>query len=553
MPEFFKIYYLPDMRGLMMEYQLTLPTILRRAETLFAKKEIITRLPDKSIHRYTYQDFARRAKKLAVALQRLGVREGDRVATLSWNHYQHLEAYFAVPCMAGVVHPLNLRFSPDDLSYIVNHADDRVIIVDQMLLPLLEKFKPTIPAATIIVVPQLAEPVPDGYLNYEEVINDGDDRLFVPFEKDEYAAAFLSYTSGTTGKPKGILYSHRSIILHAMSSLFSCCGIGITERDVVLPVVPMFHASAWGLPFNCTLAGATQVFPGPYLDADSLLQLFEKEKVTVTAGVPTVMMGLLNKLDTVPHRHNLALRTILVGGSAVPRFLVEDFESRHGIKVLSSWGMTEMSPMGSTAVKTSKLEAASREVQLDHAVKPGFPTPFVEIRGRNESGLIPWDGSTMGELEVRGPWVAASYYRDTQTNEKFTPDGWLKTGDIVAISEDGCIEIKDRSKDVIKSGGEWISSIALEITLMGHPAVSEAAVIAIPDKKWIERPFAYIVLKEGKTVTPDQLREFLSGKFAKFWLPEGYAFIEAIPRTSVGKFSKATLRDKYARENPSSS
>ena len=533
-----------------MEYQLTLPTILRRAETLFGKKAIITRLSDKSLHRYTYKDFAKRAKKLAAALRKLGVKEGDRVATLSWNHYQHLEAYFAIPCMAAVIHPLNLRFSPDDLAYIVNHAGDKVIIVDQVLLPLLEKFRSAISTSTIIVIPQTADPIPDGFLNYEEVVESGDDSLFEPFEKDEYAAAFLCYTSGTTGRPKGILYSHRSIILHAMSSLFSCCGIGITERDIVLPVVPMFHASAWGLPFNCTLAGATQVFPGPYLDADSLLQLFENEKVTVTAGVPTVMMGILNKLDAAPGQHKLSLRTILVGGSAVPRFLVEDFEKRHGINVLSSWGMTELSPMGSTAVTTSKLDTATREQQLEHATKPGFPTPFVEIRGRNESGLIPWDGHTMGELEVRGPWVAAAYYHDEQTQDKFTPDGWLRTGDIVAISEDGCIEIKDRNKDVIKSGGEWISSIALEITLMGHPAVLEAAVIAIPDRKWIERPFAYVVLKEGQTATPDQLKEFLAGKFAKFWIPEGYAFIEGIPRTSVGKFSKAALRDKYARENP---
>ena len=533
-----------------MDYQLTLPTILRRAETLFGKKEIVTRLPDRSLHRYTYADFARRAKKLATALQKMGIKEGERVATLSWNHYQHLEAYYAVPCIASVIHPLNLRLSPEDLGYIVNHAEDRIIIVDQVLLPLLEKFRATIPEARIIVIPQTGDPIPNGYLNYEEVVNSGDEAAFEPFERDEYAAAFLCYTSGTTGKPKGILYSHRSIILHAMSSLFNCCGIGITERDIVLPVVPMFHASAWGLPFNCTLAGATQVFPGPYLDADSLIELFEKEKVTITAGVPTVMLSILNKLDAAPGRHKLSLRTMLVGGSAVPRFLVGDFKDRHEINVLASWGMTELSPMGSTAVTTSKLDTASREEQLDHAIKPGFPTPFVEIRGRNESGLIPWDGTTMGELEVRGPWVAAAYYGDGQTNEKFTPDGWLRTGDIVAISGEGCIEIKDRSKDVIKSGGEWISSIALEITLMGHPAVQEAAVIAIPDKKWIERPFAYVVLKEGRTVSAGELKEFLAGKFAKFWIPDGYAFIDAIPRTSVGKFLKAALRDRYARENP---
>jgi fatty-acyl-CoA synthase len=533
------------MRGLMMDYQLTLPTILRRAETLFGKKEIITRLPDRSLHRYTYRDLAKRAKKLAVALQKLGVTEGDRVATLSWNHHQHLEAYFAVPCMGAVIHPLNLRFSPDDLGYILLHAGDKIIIVDQVLLPLFQQIPLPQSVTHVIVIPPTQEPVPKEFLNYEEMITAGDEAQFEPFEKDEDAAAFMCYTSGTTGKPKGILYSHRSVMLHAMTSLLSCIGIGITERDVVLPVVPMFHAGAWGLPYNCSLVGATQVFPGPYLDAESLLQLFEEEKVTVTAGVPTVMLGILNKMDENPKKYELSLRTILVGGSATPRFLINDFKERYGIKILSSWGMTELSPMGSTAVMTSQLEQASQNEQLDHAIKQGFPTPFVEIRGRNENGLIPWDGATMGELEVRGPWVASSYYGEEQGKEKFTPDGWLKTGDIVAINEDGCIEIKDRSKDVIKSGGEWISSIALENTLMGHPAVLEAAVIAVPDKKWIERPYAYIALKKGKTVSPEELKDFLAGKFAKFWIPDGYEFIDAIPKTSVGKFLKSALRDRY--------
>ncbi len=534
----------------MMEYQLTLPTILRRAETLFGNKEIISCLPDKSIHRYTYKDFAKRVKKLAVALHHLGIGHGDRVATLSWNHYQHIEAYFAVPCMGAVVHPLNIRFNPNDLSYIINDAQDKIIIVDQVLLPLFEKFKADINVSKIIVIPQTPEPLPKGYLNYEDVVAGGDDSFFKPFEEDEYAAAFMCYTSGTTGKPKGILYSHRSTMLHCMSSLFSCCGIGITERDTVMPVVPMFHASAWGFPFNCSFAGATQVFPGPYLDAESLLKLLETEKVTLTGGVPTVMLSILRKLDMDPGKYKLSLRTILVGGSAMPRFLVKAFDERYGIKVLNSWGMTEMSPMGSTGVMPGKLDKASKEEQYDHAIKQGLPVPLVEIRGRNEFGLIPWDGNTMGELEVRGPWVVSSYYKDNRSQEKFTPDGWLRTGDIVTIDEDGYIEIKDRSKDLIKSGGEWISSVELEISLMEHPHVLEAAVIAIPDEKWIERPFAYVVCKEGKNISPDELKEFLSGKFAKFWIPDGYDFIEAIPRTSVGKFLKSALREKYEKEHP---
>lgn len=537
------------MKGLMMEYQLTLPTILRRAETLFGKKEIITCLPDKTLHRYTYHDLARRTRKLSAALRQLGVRQGDRVATLSWNHHQHLETYFAIPCMGAVLHPLNIRFSPEDLTYIINHAGDKIIIVDHVLLPLFEKFKSEINISKVVVIPQTKEPLPKEYLNYEDAVVNGDESLFEPFEGDEYTAAFMCYTSGTTGKPKGVLYSHRSIMLHTMSSLVSCAGLGNSERDVVLPIVPMFHASAWGFPYICTFIGATQVFPGPYLDAESLLQLFETEKVTITGGVPTVMLNILHKLDTDPHRYKLSLRTITLGGSSAPRFLIESFEERYGIKVLNTWGMTEISPLGSTNVLTSKHDKVSEEERYDHLTKQGFPVALVEIRGRNEFGFIPWDGKTMGELEVRGPFVAAAYYNE-ESREKFTDDGWLRTGDIVTISEDGCIAIKDRSKDLIKSGGEWISSQALENALMNHPAVSEAAVIAVPDAKWMERPFAYIVLREGRSVSATELKKFLADKFAKFWIPDEYAFIDAIPKTSVGKFLKSALREKYILEQP---
>ena len=528
-----------------MEYQLTLPTILRRAETLFGDKTIVSRLPDKSIHRYTYQDFARRTKKLAVALCQLGIRQGDRVATLCWNHYQHLEIYFAVPCIGAIVHPLNLRLSPDDLGYIVNHAEDKIVIVDQVLLPLFEKFRSAVNINKVIVIPQTEEPLSQEHLNYEGVLASGDESRFEPFDGDEHAAAFMCYTSGTTGKPKGVLYSHRSIMLHAMAFLLTCSGGGITERDVVLPVVPMFHANAWGFPFSCAFVGATQVFPGPYLDAESLLQLFETEKITVTAGVPTVMLSILHKLESNPDKYKLFLHTIVIGGSSPPRFLIKFFDERYGIKVLHSWGMTEISPLGATSVMTSKMETTSKDERYDRMMKQGLPVPFVEIRGRNESGQIPWDGITMGELEVRGPWVCSSYYRDGDPDGKFTPDGWLRTGDIVTIGEDGCIEIKDRSKDVIKSGGEWISSVALENSLMDHPSVLEAAVIAIPDEKWVERPFAYVVMKEEKTVSPDELNKFLASKFAKFWIPDGYSFIDAIPKSSVGKFLKSALRNRY--------
>jgi fatty-acyl-CoA synthase len=307
----------------------------------------------------------------------------------------------------------------------------------------------------------------------------------------------------------------------------------------------MFHACAWGFPFNCPFVGAKLVLPGPHLDPESLCQLFESEKVTITAGVPTVVVGILNQLASASRKHKLSLRIIVVGGSAVPAFAVKAFKEQYNIHVLSTWGMTELSPLGTTAVMPAKLDDASEEERLMYATKQGQPVPFVEIRGRNELGLIPWDGNTMGELEVRGPYVASSYYRDTESNTKFTEDGWLRTGDIATIRPDGCIEIKDRSKDVIKSGGEWISSVALENSLMGHPFVHEAAVIAVPDEKWMERPFAYVVLKEGKTISIDELKEYLAGKFAKFWIPDGFAFVPSIPKTSVGKFLKSALRDQH--------
>jgi fatty-acyl-CoA synthase len=311
----------------------------------------------------------------------------------------------------------------------------------------------------------------------------------------------------------------------------------------------MFHAGAWGFPYSCSFVGATLVLPGPHLDAESLLRLFRREKVTITGGVPTVMMSILYKLESDPAPYDLCLRTIMTGGSAPPKFLVKSFEERFGINVLSTWGMTEISPLGTTAIVTSKHDKLSKEEQYDHRIKQGFPIPLVEIRGRNEFGLIPWDGITMGELEVRGPFVASAYYGKENPGDKFTDDGWLKTGDIGTITENGCIEIKDRSKDVIKSGGEWISSIALENALMDHPFVQEAAVIGVPDNKWVERPFAYVLLKEGKNVSADEFREFLTGRFPKFWIPDGYEFVASIPKTSVGKFLKSALREKYIREH----
>jgi fatty-acyl-CoA synthase len=535
------------MNGLMMNYQLTVPALLKRAETLFGKKEIITRQPDKSIHRYTYSDFVKRAKKLGVALKKLGIKPGDRVATLSWSHYQHLEIYFAVPSIGSVLHTLNLRLSPDDLEYIVNHAGDRIIIADQTLLPLLEKFRRKIKIGHLIVIPNAGQPIPPGALNYEELLADADETQWKVFEGDENTAAAMCYTSGTTGRPKGVLYSHRSIVLHSMVSAFSD-GLGLKESDVVLPVVPMFHVNAWGLPFTATMVGAVQVFPGPHLDPASLLELFEKEKVSITAGVPTIWLGILNMLDANPGKYDLrTLRHMVVGGAAAPRSMIVAFQERHGLKILHAWGMTETSPLGTVSALTSELQNAPKDIQYNYRAKQGLPCSLIEIRARNENGLVPWDGLTLGELEIRGPWVASAYYNSDEEDEKFTSDGWFKTGDIVTIEPNGYLEIKDRSKDLIKSGGEWICSVALESTLMGHPSVAEAVVFAVPDEKWLERPMACVVLKEGKTASPDELNKFLAPHFAKFWLPDVIQFVKEIPKTSVGKFKKSALREQFKK------
>ena len=537
------------MKGLMMDCQLLIPSILERAESLTGHKEIISRLPDKSIHRYNYKALAGRSRKLSRALQKLGIKEGDRVATFCWNHYQHLEAYFAIPATGAVIHTLNIRLSAEDLAFVINQASDKILIVDQVLLPVFEKFRADISPEKIIVIRQSDEPVCEDYLIYEEVLEWADSEIFQPFNGDENTAAMLCYTSGTTGKPKGVLYSHRSVVLNAMTLLLSCSGIGITENDVVLPVVPMFHAAAWGLPFSCAFSGASLALPGPYSDAPDLLELIAEHKVTITGGVPTVFVTMLHYLNEHQERYKLVLRQIIVGGSAAPKYLIKDFQEKHAVSVLHSWGMTELSPLGSTAPVTTEIKAKNKDLQLEYAGKQGQPVPFLKVRGKTEHGWIPWDGQSPGELEVRGPCVASGYYLADEPSESFTDDGWFKTGDIAVIHPNGFIELKDRTKDIIKSGGEWISSITLENTLMSHPSVSDAAVIGIPDTKWIERPCAYLVLKEGHKVSAVEFREFLKDKVAKFWIPEEYHFIESMPKTSVGKTMKSALRSKYLEED----
>jgi fatty-acyl-CoA synthase len=531
------------MNGLMMDYPLTLSTIFRRGETLFRRREIVTRLPDKSLHRYTFGDFAARARRLAGALRGLGLRPGDRVATLGWNHYQHLEAYFAIPLAGGVLHTLNLRLYPDELAFIVNHAGDRALIVDESLLPLWNQVRPLVDIPTVIVA-AASNPPPDGVLDYESLIERSSSAVDLE-DPDERTAAAMCYTTGTTGRPKGVVYSHRSLVLHTFGLALNHC-MGVSEQDTVTAVVPMFHANAWGLPFACVMVGAKIVMPGAHLDPASLVDLFQRERVTVTAGVPTIWIGVLQFLDAHPGEYDLSsIRAMYVGGSAVPQALIEAFERRYGLRIFQAWGMTEMAPLGSVAQLPSALTGAADEEKFQYRARQGRPAPFVEIRAHGDNGLVPWDGQTMGELEVRGPWIASAYYNCPDAADRFTEDGWFRTGDIVTIDDGGTIQVQDRAKDLIKSGGEWISSVALECALMGHPAVAEAAVIPVAHPKWDERPLAAVVLKPGADASAADLRAFLAPQFPRFWLPEAFEFVDAIPRTSAGKFKKSALRERF--------
>jgi len=532
------------MNGLMMQDQLTLASVLRRAETLFSNKAIVSRLPDHSLHRTTYADMTRRAKQLALALRGLGVQPGDRVATLAWNHYRHLEAYFGIPCMGGVLHTLNLRLPAEDLVYIVNHADDKVLLVDQVLLPLVERIHANSNIQHIIVMSDDGT-VPDGMLDYEHLLSSVDVAEYQDDAIDEQQAAAMCYTSGTTGRPKGVLYSHRALVLHSMAEAM-VDAMGLSEVDVVLPVVPMFHVNAWGLPFTATMVGAKQVLPGPFLDAPSLLELFAQERVTFTAGVPTIWLGLLQELDRAPGSWDLSrLRALFVGGQSAPISMIRGFQERHNLRVVQAWGMTETTPLGTVSTVLDELRDLPPDEQYAYRATQGRPAPFVEIRARGDDGIVPWDGTTLGEFEVRGPWVAASYYNNPEAASAFTEDGWFRTGDIVTIDPLGYMHIQDRTKDVVKSGGEWISSVALENALMGHPAVAEAATFAVPHPRWLERPMSVVVLKDGMTTTEDELRAYLAEQFPRWWLPDRITCIDAIPKTGTGKFQKSALRDTY--------
>ena len=532
----------------MMDYPLTLQHLLERSNRMSPRKEIATRTATE-MHRYTYADFYARVHRLANALAYLGVRRGDRVATFAWNHYRHLELYFAVPCMGAVLHTLNIRLFPDQLGYVINHAEDQVIFADATLLPLLQKVQERIQRVKRFVVMTDTGQVPETTLTptseYESLLGAAEPEFDFP-KLDERSAAGICYTSGTTGNPKGVVYSHRALFLHSMAEAMADSA-AVSEADTVMPVVPMFHVNAWGLPYTSTMVGAKQVFPGPHLQPRDLAELIQNERVTLGAGVPTLWIGLYNLLER--EQYDLSsLRTLLVGGAAAPRSLIENFERNFGVSITHAWGMTEMTPLGTLSKLKSHLKDAPEDLRFAYRAKQGLAVPGVDVKVVNEAGQeVAWDGSTMGELWVRGPWIAGSYYNDVSLSGAFTPDGWFRTGDVVTMDAEGYMEITDRTKDLVKSGGEWISSVALESALMGHPKVVEAAVIAVPHEKWQERPLAVVVPRpdQAESISKEELIEFLRVKFPKFWLPDDVVFIREMPKTSVGKFDKKVLRQKY--------
>ncbi len=534
------------MKGLMMDYPLTVTSLMRHVDAQHGASEVFSLTVENPAHRTTYSEIFRRCAQLANALKRLGLSPGDRVATLAWNDYRHMELYYAVSCMGGVLHTVNPRLFPEQLQYIVNHAGDRYVFADPLLAPLLEKLHPAFPGVQRHVLlcgkDSLPESSVPGLISYEELI-EGEDETYDWPDLDENTASSMCYTSGTTGNPKGVVYSHRSTILHTYASGLSD-SINLKSTDSVLPVVPMFHANAWGVVYCAPMVGSKLVLPGPRAgDPEALVAMMNGERVDIALGVPTVWLGLLKYLDATGKRLE-SLKTLLVGGAACPRSMMEGFGERHGIHVCHAWGMTEMSPLGSVNAPTAGSAKLDADALLEQRLTQGRAPYGVEMRLVDDEGKeLPRDGKAVGRLQVRGSWVASHYYR---TEESACEDGWFDTGDVAAIDPNGFMNITDRTKDLIKSGGEWISSIELEDVAMTHPAVSEAAVIAMPSKKWTERPLLVVCLKEGAEVEPDELLAWFEGKVARWWIPDGVRFVDELPHTATGKVSKLKLREQFA-------
>jgi fatty-acyl-CoA synthase len=513
------------MDGLMMDRPLLIRDIAQRVERLFPSREIVSRTHD-AIERTTYGEVVARARRIASSLHALGVRPGDRVATFGWNSRRHLELYLAVPSMGAVLHTLNIRMFEDDLRYIVGHAEDKVIFLDASLADVMPRFDGV---AHEVLMPD-ADGQRDGALDYEQLVADGDEGFEFP-DLDERSAAAMCYTSGTTGRPKGVLYSHRSTVLHSIGAN-QADGLGLSQHDSVMPVVPMFHANAWGVPYAAANVGARLVLPGPRMTPADLAELIAAERVTFTAGVPTIWQGML-RLDPAPDLSSL--KEILSGGSAVPEALIRGFEERFGVPIVHAWGMTETSPIASIC-RVGPDAPEDGDERLALRATQGRVVPLVDFTIDEEAG---------GELLVRGPWVASAYYNDDSQNEKFDA-GWLRTGDVARVVDGSYVKLVDRTKDLVKSGGEWISSVDLENAVMAHPDVLEAAVIAVPDEKWGERPCACVVPCDGAELDADELRSFLFQRVAKWWVPERIEFIDEVPKTSVGKFDKKVLRKRLA-------
>jgi len=538
------------MQGLMMDVPLLISSLIKQADRYHGDTEIVSRLVEGGIHRYTYRDVNRRARQLARALTELGVKMGDRVGTVAWNGYRHLEAFYGISGMGAVMHTINPRLFPEQIAYIANHAEDSYVLFDLTFVPLIEKLAPACKSVRGWVLmtdkahmPQTGIP---NLLCYEDLVGAQTGDYEWP-EFDERTASSLCYTSGTTGNPKGVLYSHRSTVLHAYAAALPD-ALDVSARDVMLPVVPMFHANAWALPYSCALVGAKMVLPGAQLDGKSLFELFESERVTVSAGVPTVWLALLQHMTQNKLKFSTMNRTV-IGGSACPPAMIKSFQDEYGVQVLHAWGMTEMSPIGTVSTLKSKHLPLPKEQRYALQNKQGRTVYGVDMKIVDDAGKeLPWDGKAFGNLLVRGPWICKGYFKDEGGNPlRLDENGkpWFPTGDVATVDTDGYMQITDRAKDVIKSGGEWISSIDLENAAVAHPAVAEAAVIGVVHPKWDERPLLIVVKKKDAQVTREDLIRFFEGRVAKWWIPDDVVFVDQLPHTATGKLLKTKLRDEF--------